>query len=168
MIRAMRSLCSALSPQAAPRSRRRASPRRAPESWDPGAAYITAGQDEPGYRSWYLAARGARRRSSRSTTISSRPGRRHRCRPGSCCAPPPRGRIAAASRSKCRRPRMAEHRPDAALRPRLCHPRGRPGRSRLGLSQSDAQPCAGGAPESAHKLYSAIDLVPLRPITRDR
>src|SRR5437764_13563091 len=24
--------------------------------WDPGAAYITTGQDEPGYRSWYLAA----------------------------------------------------------------------------------------------------------------
>src|SRR6185369_240503 len=27
-------------------------------AWDPGAAYITAGQDEPGYRSWYLAAPG--------------------------------------------------------------------------------------------------------------
>jgi hypothetical protein len=27
--------------------------------------------------------------------------------------------------------------------------------------------CAGGAPESAHKLYSAIDMVPLRPITRE-
>jgi hypothetical protein len=26
--------------------------------------------------------------------------------------------------------------------------------------------CAGGAPESAHKLDSAIDMVPLRPITR--
>src|SRR5437764_2413665 len=27
--------------------------------------------------------------------------------------------------------------------------------------------CAGGAPESAHKHYSAIDLVPLKPITRE-
>jgi len=27
--------------------------------------------------------------------------------------------------------------------------------------------CAGGAPESAHKHYSAIDMVPLRPITRE-
>src|SRR5205814_3172207 len=27
--------------------------------------------------------------------------------------------------------------------------------------------CAGGAPESAHKTDSAIDLVPLRPITRE-
>src|SRR6266536_2084144 len=25
-------------------------------AWDPAAPYITAGQDEPGYRSWYLAA----------------------------------------------------------------------------------------------------------------
>jgi hypothetical protein len=27
--------------------------------------------------------------------------------------------------------------------------------------------CAGGAPESAHKHYSAIDMVPLRPTTRE-
>ena len=27
-----------------------------PGSWDPAAQYISAGQDEPGYRSWYLAA----------------------------------------------------------------------------------------------------------------
>src|SRR6185503_5831837 len=27
--------------------------------------------------------------------------------------------------------------------------------------------CAGGAPESAHKHFSAIDLVPLRPTTRE-
>ena len=27
--------------------------------------------------------------------------------------------------------------------------------------------CAGGAPESAHKHYSAVDLVPLRPISRE-
>src|SRR3954454_17059289 len=27
-----------------------------PAPWDPVRPYITAGQDEPGYRSWYLAA----------------------------------------------------------------------------------------------------------------
>src|SRR5690349_8011665 len=27
-----------------------------PAGWNPVAPYITAGQDEPGYRSWYLAA----------------------------------------------------------------------------------------------------------------
>jgi len=29
-------------------------------------------------------------------------------------------------------------------------------------------PCGGGAPESAHKHYSAIDMVPLRPTTREQ
>ena len=27
----------------------------APTIWNPAADYVTAGQDEPGYRSWYLA-----------------------------------------------------------------------------------------------------------------
>src|SRR3982751_695715 len=31
-------------------------PGQAPAAWNPVAPYITAGQDEPGYRSWYLAA----------------------------------------------------------------------------------------------------------------
>src|SRR6185503_15893223 len=31
-------------------------PAAQPAIWDPVAPYITAGQDEPGYRSWYLAA----------------------------------------------------------------------------------------------------------------
>src|SRR5690349_12604831 len=31
------------------------SPALAP-AWNPAAPYITVGQDEPGYRSWYLAA----------------------------------------------------------------------------------------------------------------
>ena len=26
-----------------------------PPAWQPSAAYVTAGQDEPGYRSWYMA-----------------------------------------------------------------------------------------------------------------
>ena len=58
-MRASRS-CSARSLRC--RSARRAplAPVAAPiaraAAWDPAAAYITAGQDEPGYRSWYLAA----------------------------------------------------------------------------------------------------------------
>jgi len=30
-------------------------PQVAAPAWNPAADYITAGQDEPGYRSWYLA-----------------------------------------------------------------------------------------------------------------
>ena len=33
-----------------------AAPQPANAVWNPVAPYITAGQDEPGYRSWYLAA----------------------------------------------------------------------------------------------------------------
>src|SRR4029450_13026979 len=31
-------------------------PMIVPNVWNPAAEYISAGQDEPGYRSWYLAA----------------------------------------------------------------------------------------------------------------
>src|SRR5689334_24169337 len=31
-------------------------PIATPQAWDPAKDYISAGQDEPGYRSWYLAA----------------------------------------------------------------------------------------------------------------
>jgi hypothetical protein len=31
-------------------------PVAAPDVWNPAAPYVTAGQDEPGYKSWYLAA----------------------------------------------------------------------------------------------------------------
>ena len=37
----------------------------------------------------------------------------------------------------------------------------------MGYRNPSLNQCAGGAPESAHKHYSAIDLVPLRPITRE-
>ena len=46
---------------AAPAAAQTAAPAPAPvavqaAAFDPAADYITAGQDEPGYRSWYLAA----------------------------------------------------------------------------------------------------------------
>ena len=52
----LRRSCAAAA-DAQPRRRRRchAAPSRRP-AWNPAAPYITAGQDEPGYRSWYLAA----------------------------------------------------------------------------------------------------------------
>ena len=68
-------------------------------------------------------------------------------RPGNCCAPRRRGSGAAPSRSRCRRrAEWPQHRPDAALRPRLCGARRRPGRAGVGLSQPGAQRLrAGGA-----------------------
>ena len=42
--------CAAVAAQIAP-----APAAPASTAWNPAADYITAGQDEPGYRSWYLA-----------------------------------------------------------------------------------------------------------------
>ena len=127
------------------------------------------GQDEPGYRNWYgasLRARGAGVKAS--TTISRNGACRGSSRPGRLLRTATSWQRcgAAAVRSPADQ-RMAAHRPDAALRQRLCHPDRRAGRARLRLSQPGLNACAGGAPESAHKHYSAIDMVPLRPITRE-
>ena len=136
--------------------------------WDPAAGYITVGQDEPGYRSWYLAApwRAAQVKSFNDYLATLRSPAL--CRPGSCCAPRRRGRTAADSRSRFRR-----------------RPNGRTWSRRLRYVRDYVIPqvgpvepvsvyrnpalnlCAGGAPESAHKHDSAIDMVPLRPITRE-
>ena len=73
---------------------------------------------------------GARRRSKRSTSISRPTGRRS---PADLAAAPHRDLVAEMRRPAVRNPadsRMAEHRPDAALRPRLCDPGRRAGRSR--------------------------------------
>src|ERR1700712_616971 len=52
-------------------------PASAPAAaWDPGAAYVTAGQDEPGYRSWYLAlpARATQVKSFNEYLVSAQVG----------------------------------------------------------------------------------------------
>src|SRR6266496_2718657 len=57
---------STSAPQAAP----------APAVWDPVGPYIAAGQDEPGYRSWYLAApwRAAQVKSFNDYLVSAEVG----------------------------------------------------------------------------------------------
>ncbi len=48
-------------------------------AWNPAADYITAGQDEPGYRSWYLALAGAHEPGQGVQRLSGHlSGRRHR------------------------------------------------------------------------------------------
>ena len=144
-------------------------PSPPPAVWNPAADYITAGQDEPGYRSWYLAApwRAGQVKAFNDYLTTYQVGR-HRA---DLAAVPDRDGVGEMRRAAVRNPadqRMAAHRPDAALHPRLCDPGGRPGRSRSrAIATRASNQCAGGAPESAHKHYSAIDLVPLRPITRE-
>ena len=72
--------------------------------FNPAADYITIGQDELGYRSWYGASLRHAGAVKASTTISRNGACRASCRPGSCCAPRRRGSVAVERRSKCRRP----------------------------------------------------------------
>ena len=116
----------------------------APAVWDPAAPYITNGQDEPGYRSWYLAAAVAVRAGQVVQRLSD-----HLSGLGN------RSDVAAAAHGDgvegLRRTavrgsahhRVAAHRPDLALRPRLRDPRSGTGRAGLRLSQSGAQPMRG-------------------------
>ena len=136
----------------------------------PGSATTSrVGQDEPGYRTWYLAAPGARRRSRRSTIIwPVAAGRRH---PADLAAAAHRDGVAGLRRPAVRG--AADRRNGRTSSRRcatsaICDPGGRAGRSRCrSIATRSLNECAGGAPESAHKHYSAIDMVPLRPITRE-
>jgi hypothetical protein len=137
-------------------------------AWDPGSAYITAGQDEPGYRSWYLAmpARAAQVKMFNDYLLDAQVGGvvptwqllRTATSWQSCGAqpfeiPPTLEWPHIVNTLRYVRdyviPELGPVEPVSAYRnPAL-------------------NVCAGGAPESAHKLYSAIDMVPLRPITRE-
>ena len=136
--------------------------------WDPGAAYITAGQDEPGYRSWYLAApgRAAQVKSFNDYLLGAQVGGvvptwqllRTATSWQACGAqpfevPPTEDWPHIINTLRYIRdyvvPVLGPVEPVSAYR------------------NPSLNVCAGGAPESAHKLYSAIDMVPLRPITRE-
>ena len=156
-----------LSAQVAPAAQ--VAPSVAPAAaWDPGAAYITAGQDEPGYRSWYLAlpARAAQVKSFNDYLVSAQVGGvvptwqllRTATSWQACGAqpfevPPTEDWPHIIDTLRYIRdyvvPVLGPVEPVSAYR------------------NPSLNVCAGGAPESAHKLYSAIDMVPLRPITRE-
>ena len=137
-------------------------------AWDPGAAYITAGQDEPGYRSWYLAlpARAAQVKSFNDYLTGAEVGGvvptwqllRTATSWQACGAqpfevPPTEDWPHIINTLRYIRdyviPVLGPVEPVSAYR------------------NPSLNVCAGGAPESAHKLYSAIDMVPLKPITRE-
>ena len=135
---------------------------------DPAAAYITAGQDEPGYRSWYLAApqRAIQVRAFNEYLNGAQVGGivptwqlfRTATSWQSCGAqpfeiPPTQEWPHIINTLRYIRdyviPALGPVEPVSAYRNPMLNV------------------CAGGAPESAHKHYSAIDMVPLRPISRE-
>ena len=146
-----------------------ATPQAAPAAapWDPAASYITTGQDEPGYRSWYLAApwRAAQVKAFNDYLLGAqvagivptwqllRTATAWKDCGGQPFEMPPTDEW----------PHMVQ-----TLRYIRDHviPAVGPVEAVSVYRNPALNVCAGGAPESAHKLYSALDLVPLKPIDR--
>jgi hypothetical protein len=140
----------------------------APAQFDPAAAYITAGQDEPGYRSWYLAA------PWRAAQVKSFNDYLNSYQVGGVLPTWQLLRTATSWRDCGGQPfeiPPAEEWPHIVQTLRYVHdyviPELGPVEPVSGYRNPTLNQCAGGAPESAHKHYSAIDMVPLRPITRE-
>ena len=88
-------------------------------------------------------------------------------RPGSFCGPPPTGQRCGAEPFEVPPPAAGQHRRRAALCRRLCHAAVGPVEVVSVYRNPGLNACAGGAPESTHKLMGAVDMVPLNPITRE-
>ena len=135
--------------------------------WDPAAPYITVGQDEPGYRSWYMAApwRAAQVKAFNDYLVSSQVGG---------VLPTWQLLRTATSWKDCGQQPFevppAEEWPHMVQTLRYIHDYVVPAVGPVEPVSVYRNPalnvCAGGAPESAHKLDSAVDMVPLRPIDR--
>ena len=134
---------------------------------DPAAPYIAAGQDEPGYRSWYLAApwRAAQVKSFNDYLAGAQVNG---------IVPTWQLLRTATSWKDCAGQPFEI--PPTSEWPHMVQTL-RYIRDYVIPSIGPVEPvsvyrnptlnqCAGGAPESAHKLDSAVDLVPLKPIDR--
>jgi hypothetical protein len=140
----------------------------AAEAWDPAKPYIAAGQDEPGYRSWYLAAAG------RADSVKAFNAYLESAEVGGI-VPTWQLLRTATSWQECGAqpfevPPMSEW-PHIIQTLRYIRDHVIPVVGPVEPVSVYRNPqlniCAGGAPESAHKLDSAIDMVPLKPISRE-
>jgi len=137
-------------------------------AFNPAADYITAGQDEPGYRSWYLAmpSRAVQVKAFNAYLATYQV---------SGILPTWQLFRTATSWENCggqpfEIPPTSEW-PNIVQTLRYVHdyviPAVGPVEAVSVYRNPALNACAGGAPESAHKHYSAIDMVPLRPTTRE-
>jgi len=142
-------------------------PMIVPNVWNPAAEYISAGQDEPGYRSWYLAApwRAAQVKSFNDFLVTNQVGG---------ILPTWQLLRTATSWQECGGQPFevppSDEWPHMVQTLRYVHdyviPAVGPVEAVSVYRNPTLNQCAGGAPESAHKEDSAIDMVPLRPIDR--
>ena len=138
-----------------------------PAVWNPAAPYIGPGQDEPGYRSWYLAApwRAAQVKSFNDYLASAQV---------SGILPTWQLLRTATSWQECGAQPFEV--PPTNEWPHMVQtlryvrdyviPAVGPVEAVSVYRNPVLNKCAGGAPESAHKEDSAIDMVPLKPIDR--
>jgi hypothetical protein len=163
----MRRRFFALALLASPAAAAPVAPVAQPAVWDPAAPYITAGQDEPGYRSWYLAApwRAGQVKSLNDYLASAQV---------TGIVPTWQLLRTATSWRECGAQPFEVPPPDEW--PHMVQtlryirdyviPAVGPVEPVSVYRNPSRNQCAGGAPASAHKLDSAVDLVPLRPIDR--
>jgi len=146
-----------------------ASPQTAqPAVWDPAAAYIAAGQDEPGYRSWYLAApwRATQVKALNAYLASA-----------DVAGVVPTWQLLRTATSWQECGGQPFEVPPTSEWPHIIQtlryirdyviPAIGPVEPVSVYRNPALNKCAGGAPESAHKQDSAIDMVPLKPIARE-
>ena len=137
-------------------------------AWQPTARYVTAGQDEPGYRSWYLAApwRAATVRNLNAYLTAYGVG-----------GVVPTWQLLRTASAWQRCGGSPFEVPPASEWPNIVQTL-RYIRDRVIPTIGPVEPvsayrnpllniCAGGASESAHRFMQAVDLVPLRPISRE-
>jgi hypothetical protein len=135
--------------------------------WDPVGPYITAGQDEPGYRSWYLAV------PSRAAQVKSFNDYLASAAVTGIVPTWQLFRTATAWKDCGGEPFEV---PPTSDWPHMIQtlryirdnviPELGPVEPVSVYRNPSLNVCAGGAPESAHVLYSAVDLVPLKAIDR--
>jgi hypothetical protein len=163
-------LLALLAGAATPVSAQPAPPAAAvPAVRDPAASYISAGQDEPGYRSWYLAApwRAEQVKAFNDYLESAGVAR---------VVPTWQLLRTATSWQECGAQPFEV--PPSSEWPHMIQtlryvrdyvvPAVGPVEAVSVYRNPSLNVCAGGAPESAHKQDSAIDMVPLKAITREQ
>jgi len=140
-----------------------------PAVWNPVGDYIAIGQDEPGYRNWFAAT------TAHATAVKSFNAYLEQYEVGGVF---PTWQLlrTATSWQKCggapfEVPPTSEW-PHIVQTLRYVRDYVIPAVGPVEPVSAYRNPllnaCAGGAPESAHKHYSAIDMVPLRPTTREQ
>lgn len=138
-------------------------------AYNPTAAYITVGQDEPGWRSWYLAL------PTRALQVKAF---NDYLRTYEVAGIVPTWQLFRTATSWERCAGQPFEVPPSSQWPHIVQtlryvrdyviPAVGPVEPVSGYRNPVLNVCAGGAPESAHKHYSAIDLVPLRATTREQ